>query len=106
MPTDCMRPTAARRHLRAAASALCDRTTVVVLAVLLVNDHVLKVMVPSWLTGKLSDFAGLYCLPFALLAATFVALVAGEGIACRLRGQLLVVPGRAVAAVALAVWAF
>jgi hypothetical protein len=37
-------------------------------ALLLVNDHVLKAAAPSWLTGKLSDFAGLFFFP-ALLAA-------------------------------------
>ena len=34
--------------------------------ILLLNDHVLKSSVPSWLTGKLSDFAGLFFFPFLL----------------------------------------
>jgi hypothetical protein len=34
--------------------------------VLLVNDHLLKALAPSWLTGKLSDFAGLFFFPFLL----------------------------------------
>lgn len=44
---------------------------------LLLNDHVLKSAVPSVLTGKLSDFAGLFFFPFllalpiAILAALF-----------------------------------
>jgi len=42
---------------------------------LLANDHVLKVVAPSWLTGKLSDFAGLFFFPF-LLAATLAGLAA------------------------------
>jgi hypothetical protein len=37
------------------------------LLVLLVNDHVLKHYYPSWLTGKLSDFAGLFVLCLFLL---------------------------------------
>jgi len=38
------------------------------IAVLLLNDHVLKVVSPSWLTGKLSDFAGLFFFPFITAA--------------------------------------
>lgn len=30
------------------------------------NDHVLRVFWPSWITGKLSDFAWLFFMPFAL----------------------------------------
>jgi hypothetical protein len=36
------------------------------IAVLLVNDHILKIYFPSWLTGKLSDFAGLFFFPILL----------------------------------------
>lgn len=32
------------------------------LGILLLNDHVLKAAYPGWLTGKLSDFAGLYVM--------------------------------------------
>lgn len=38
------------------------------LVVLLVNDHVLKRAYPSWLTGKLSDVAGLVFFPLLLEA--------------------------------------
>ena len=38
------------------------------IALLLVNDHILKVFCPSWLTGKLSDFAGLFFFPFIVAA--------------------------------------
>lgn len=38
------------------------------IGLLLLNDHVLKAAVPSWLTGKLSDFAGLFFFPFLLAA--------------------------------------
>jgi hypothetical protein len=38
--------------------------TWVSIAVLLINDHILKNLSPSFLTGKLSDFAGLFFFPF------------------------------------------
>lgn len=44
------------------------------IALLLLNDHVFKVLYPSWLTGKLSDVAGLFFFPFivaAILGGTF-----------------------------------
>jgi hypothetical protein len=36
--------------------------------VLIFNDHYLKRAYPSWLTGKLSDFAGLFFFPIFLCA--------------------------------------
>ena len=44
---------------------------VVLLAIglLIVNDHVLKAAAPGWLTGKLSDVAGLVFAPIVLQAA-------------------------------------
>lgn len=44
------------------------------IATLLLNDHVLKVIAPSWLTGKLSDFAGLFFFPFVVAAGMSLAL--------------------------------
>lgn len=44
------------------------------LALLVVNDRVLKVTVPSALTGKLSDVAGLAVAPLVLVAAIDVVL--------------------------------
>lgn len=38
------------------------------LIVLVVNDHYLKSAYPGWLTGKLSDFAGLFMLPILIYA--------------------------------------
>lgn len=38
------------------------------LILLLLNDHLLKWLTPSWLTGKLSDFSGLFFFPFLLAA--------------------------------------
>lgn len=42
--------------------------TLISLGVLLLNDHILKTLTPSWLTGKLSDFAGVFFFPFLLAA--------------------------------------
>jgi hypothetical protein len=53
--------------------------TVLALAVLIVNDHVLKAAHPGWVTGKLSDAAGLVLAPallgLVLPRAVAVALV-------------------------------
>jgi hypothetical protein len=35
---------------------------------LFVNDHILKVVCPSWITGKVSDFTGLFFFPFIVAA--------------------------------------
>ncbi|MFN8386502.1 MAG: sialidase family protein [Anaerolineales bacterium] len=43
-------------------------------ALLLLNDHVFKVFFSSWLTGKLSDFAGLYFFPFIVAAGLSILL--------------------------------
>ena len=48
--------------------ALLHPLPLMALALLLVNDHVLKPNVPSFLTGKLSDVAVLLLLPFVFLA--------------------------------------
>jgi hypothetical protein len=45
------------------------------LAILIVNDHLLKGRGPGWLTGKLSDFAGVLFFPLLLTAL-------GDVIAC------------------------
>ncbi len=44
------------------------------LVVLLLNDHVLKAAAPGFVTGKLSDLAGMAFFPFLLLAARDVLL--------------------------------
>lgn len=44
------------------------------IALLLLNDHVFKVFFPSWLTGKLSDFAGLFFFPFIVAAGLSILL--------------------------------
>jgi hypothetical protein len=48
--------------------------TLLSIVLLLVNDHVLKIVGPSWLTGKLSDFAGLFFFPFIVAAGLGVLL--------------------------------
>lgn len=52
---------------------LSHPVTVVSLVVLVVNDHFLKTTYPGWVTGKLSDVAGLVLAP--ALLATVVALL-------------------------------
>ena len=44
------------------------------LVVLVLNDHLLKPLTPGWLTGKLSDVAGLLFFPFLLLALVDVIM--------------------------------
>ncbi|HNB54461.1 MAG TPA: hypothetical protein PK530_21120, partial [Anaerolineales bacterium] len=51
---------------RTALKALSHPLSLFAIVILLVNDHILKVVMPSSLTGKLSDFAGLFFFPFLL----------------------------------------
>jgi len=44
---------------------------------LLLNDHLLRVLFPSWLTGKLGDFAWLVFAPF-ICAAAFSWIIGGR----------------------------
>lgn len=50
--------------LQASLRCLQHPSSLISIALLLVNDHVLKILFPSWLTGKLSDFAGIFFFPF------------------------------------------
>ena len=52
------------------AAALCRWESIAALALLVANDHVLKGSgwAPGWLTGKLSDVAGLIFFPLLLVA--------------------------------------
>ncbi len=52
--------------------------TLLAIGVLLLNDHVLKQAHPSWLTGKLSDFAWLVFAPF-FVALLFAWLIPRRG---------------------------
>lgn len=65
---------AVRAELRIGAlSALTSVPSLLAIAILLLNDHVWKRDSPSWLTGKLSDFAGLLFAPYlAILLASVV----------------------------------
>lgn len=72
------------------------------LAVLLANDWWAKRAYPGWLTGKLSDLAGLVAVPLALSAAIGLVMWLAMALGARLdpslrRGRLLL----AMAAVAL-----
>ena len=51
-----------------AGSALLHPVVLGAVALLLLNDHVLKARWPSWWTGKLSDVAGLAFFPLLLQA--------------------------------------
>jgi hypothetical protein len=53
--------------------ALKHPFTLTAIVILLVNDHILKTAAPSFLTGKLSDFAGLFFFP--ILLATLLGLL-------------------------------
>ena len=83
-----MRQSREQKALRVALAWLAHPVSVAAIAVLLLNDHVLKAEFGTWWTGKLSDVAGLMFAP-ALLAM----------------GMALVIPTarpRAVAAASLA----
>ena len=56
------------------ADALLHPVSLVALAVLALNDHVAKGRLPSWLTGKLSDVAGMIFFPLVLWALIELAL--------------------------------
>ncbi len=53
---------------RTALRAFVHPALLAALGLLIANDHFLKAAAPSALTGKLSDFAGLFLLPFWLIA--------------------------------------
>jgi hypothetical protein len=52
-----------------ATRALMAPVTLLAIAVLVVNDHVLKARAPDLVTGKLSDLAGMVFFPLVLAAA-------------------------------------
>lgn len=59
--------------LKHALHSLAHPLSLLMIAVLIINDHILKHTMPSWWTGKLSDVAGLAFAP--LLVAVFLALI-------------------------------
>jgi hypothetical protein len=60
-----------------ATRALVRPCVLVAIALLVVNDHVLKSAAPNVVTGKLSDFAGLAFFPLLLAAAAEMLGVRG-----------------------------
>jgi hypothetical protein len=68
--------------LNTSLRALKHPLTLTSIGLLLLNDHVLKASTPSVLTGKLSDFAGLFFFPF-LLAFVLSALLAWRRVPAR-----------------------
>jgi hypothetical protein len=55
-------------------ACLTHPLTLAAIATLFLNDHLLKIYYPSPLTGKLSDFAGLFFFPFLLSILLSLAL--------------------------------
>lgn len=55
--------------MRTARQALTHPIALAAIAVLVINDHVLKAVMPGVLTGKLSDVAGMVFFPLVLAAA-------------------------------------
>jgi hypothetical protein len=51
---------------RKAASALLHPLSLTAILLLLLNDHILRRFWPSWVTGKLGDFAWLFFFPFVM----------------------------------------
>lgn len=62
---------------RLPGDALLHPVSLAALALLLVNDHVLKAAFPGPVTGKLSDVAGAVLFPLILWSATELALALG-----------------------------
>ena len=62
--------------LRVSLLALAHPITLASVGLLLLNDHLLKRSVPSALTGKLSDFAGLFFFPYLVIALAGLARLA------------------------------
>ncbi|HEX8024688.1 MAG TPA: hypothetical protein VF484_00640, partial [Candidatus Limnocylindrales bacterium] len=60
--------------------ALVHPVSLAAIALLVVNDHVLKAMAPGVVTGKLSDFAGLAFFPLLLIGVwELIAASHGSG---------------------------
>ena len=64
--------------LRTALNLLAHPASLTAMAVMLLNDLILRRLVPSWWTGKLSDVAYLFFMPF-VAAALLAWLVPGQG---------------------------
>ena len=101
------------RLSRKALRLLCSTLSLSAMAVLLVNDHILRRFWPSWITGKLGDFAWLLFFPFALAWAWALLLPRREswvrGLAFGLTGGIFALantmPAVHAAVVSAAGWA-
>lgn len=94
------------RATHKAFSALAHPATFAAVALLLVNDHLLRRLWPSWLTGKLGDFAWLFLAPLALAAGLTLLLPRRLAGRPRLTGRLAFVAIGGVFALAKAWPAF
>lgn len=75
------------KTLNKSLNCLIHPSVLASIALLVLNDHLLKTAYPSWLTGKLSDFAGLFFFPF-LLAASLSILLNSAQISSRTIGLI------------------
>lgn len=57
-----------------ALSSLTHPASLVAMAAILINDHFIRNFHPSWLTGKISDFAWLLFFPFVIAAILSIIL--------------------------------
>jgi hypothetical protein len=76
-----------------AGDGLLQPIAVIALALLILNDHLLKPMLPGMITGKLSDLAGLLLAPLVTVAAIELAQAARGRRASADRRWLLAVCG-------------
>lgn len=98
--------------MRRAIRDLCHPLPIGMAAVVALNDHLLKAAWPGWVTGKLSDVAGLAFFPVLLVALADVcasgALSRDEGLRRRAAWAATLLTGVAFSAVqmspALAAW--
>jgi len=61
----------------ASLEVLASPASLIAIATLLINDHLLKPFAPSVVTGKLSDVAGLYFAPLVVLVGVFALSFGG-----------------------------
>ena len=94
-----MKPTAWARPIAPRLDVVLHPIPLAALALMVVNDHLLKPNHPGWVSGKLSDVAVLILLPFLFVAVADLA---------RQRWPALPAPGRRAVPVtaALAILAF
>jgi hypothetical protein len=69
------------RYVQMTTACLTHRLSLAAIGLLVLNDQLLKALYPSWLTGKLSDFAGLYFFPYLCLLVVFVEVWLAQWVA-------------------------